>query len=573
MALGSEHESVSRSDRLFLIGIVILGAALFGVCQWVLPHQYFRRDDFVYLSAVQAPDWTWIRAFFPVDTWSYWKVRPLGVDTYFRIGWHLFGLQPFGFFQINLLCHFAMVPVVFRLAKQLGLASSFAAAAALLCISRPPSIFLVYYGAGFASLSAQLLVALSISFHVDYAKGHGAGWRVGSLIFLLLALLCHEASLVTPAILLFVSLAVRTWRPIGRSCLRALLDAGPHLASVAIYLYVRVSWIAVPREDGPYARIYDTSRVLKRLRVQLDALADERWLIEALVLLVGLVLAGVLLRAEGRRYVTKRFLPVLAICAVWLLAILLPTATLPSWHVRFSHHAELPAALLVGAVLQLAWIGLPKLARPGFLAAVWLGIAFILPWHSLERRRYDESDLYTKRFLEVVETHFPELPHNSRFVMVYNADGLAPPYQMRKFRIRSLGGTPMVRAAYYDLEPEMRFHDAMKTPQLDLLCDQCLYFGIHHDLSVEVLDDASQVERILAPGLASLDPRQQAAAARQLARRSGSRILPLLAATCKGSGDEDPCRARIARAVEASGAHAATGMAHALRSNQSEPLD
>jgi len=562
--VGSDDPGGSAAERAYLFGALALGLALFGVCQWVLPQEYFRRDDFIFLAEVQRPDWSWAHTFFPVDTWSYWKVRPIGVDSYFRIAWSLFGMEPFGFFQINLIVHFLMLPVAYRLARQLGLSSVIAATTALICVSRPPSIFLTFYGSGFSSISAQLVVTGMVSLYLDFVDGRAPRRRWVSLALLVVALMCHEISIFAPGVLLVLSPCRRGWRPFGTAVVRALRDAGPHIALVAGYLVVRFAWLSPLRNDGVYARHYEVAHVLKNARIQLSLLTDERWMMGAtLALLVGMTLLA-LIHARSRAHAREGPVSIAVLGALWLLGFLAPVSLFWQAHIRFSHHVEVPAALLVGAALQLAWMSVAARLRAPFLLVLWLAAASILPWQALAQRRADERDLYTKRFLEVVEAHYAEIPQAARFVVIYGGEGQASQYKMKKFRDRSMGGTALVRSAYYDRDPVMKFHDAREAPTAELLCDTCLYLNLFGDLLVKALDPATQARSMLEPGLAAPDPATQSAAARQLARRLGMGALPTLVQACDARSEAERCRRKIWKAVAESGAADAGALAQAF---------
>ena len=63
---------------------------------------------------------------------------------------------------------------------------------------------------------------------------------------------------------------------------------------------------------------------------------------------------------------------------------------------------------MVGAFVQLVWAIAPLLLRIPLLTALWLSVALTMPWQSLADRRADDSELYTRDFLEFVDETFPQ---------------------------------------------------------------------------------------------------------------------------------------------------------------------
>lgn len=553
------------SDAAFVLACLAIGAAFFALAQFALPGQFFESDDFTFLVDVQRPDWSWREAFFPLDTWSYWNVRPLGVDAYFRICSQLFGVDPWGFFQVNLAVHFAVAPVVYALSRQLGLGRAASAAAALLCISRPPSLRLLYYGAGFASLFAQLLIAAAVACHLAWSRSGRSRWLAGELCLLLLALLSHEIAYFTPAVLFAASLFARRGEALRSSIGRGLRDVAPALALALPYLAVRFTLFAPLRSDAGYARVYDAGHVLRHLRTQLEMLFGEPWVLWT-GMLACCVIAAFALRGNAMlRAAARDVAPRVAFCAVWAGVSLAPILLLPYPHVRYSHYAEVPAALAAACFLDLAVRALRPPARQGLLVAAAIALGFAVPWASLGAAADAGGRPPAARFRAEVDARVDPVPQGARFVVLYGAEPLAPASVKDAFVRQVRSGTTFVRALYFARDPVLAFQDVRDPWTADWICDACIHLDMHPDASFHVLDEAARTARVFGPALESENRALQMAAARQLAREVGLGALPRLQAACDRHASPAACRTRVAMAVAQSGADEATPLLRALR--------
>jgi len=568
-------DAIGLPDRAFLIFSLAIGVAFFSLAQWVLPGEFFKSDDFTFLADVQRPDWTWREALVPLDTWSYWNVRPLGVDAYFRLCERFFGADPLGFFEINLLVHFAMAPIVFRLARQLGLGRAASAAAAILCISRPPSMRLLYYGAGFASLAVQLLIAATLSFHLEWIRSGRRLWLAGSLTCLFTALLTHEIAYVTPAVLAAASLMERRGAGVWSLIARTVRDVAPALAVVAPYLIVRFTLFAPLRADAGYGRVYAFPHVLRHLQAQLELFASAPWAFWSLALACLTIVSVTVAMTPARRIAVIQLGAHLGFCAAWALVVLAPILLLPHSHVRYSHYAEVPAALAVGVCLDFALRGLGARARSSLLAATAAWLVFIVPWASLAERRSHATMSPAAKFAAEVNGHVDPIPLGVTFVVRSGAAPLASKATSDRFSRQVHSGTTLVQALWRDKNPIVYFKDETEPWLALMICDTCVYLDMTPGMSFRVLDHDAAATAVFEPALRSERRGVQMAGARQLARQWGLAALPRLEAACRDHGSPKACRTRIEMAVAHSEAEEAAPLLRALRHAQTlaEPRD
>jgi hypothetical protein len=100
--------------------------------------------------------------------------RPLGEPGFIALGYRLFGLEPFGYSQLSLLAHGARAPIAFAIGRRLGVSRPLAAAAALLAVSRSPSLMLLWAAVGYASIAASLPTAVGVLCFAKALEGRGA---------------------------------------------------------------------------------------------------------------------------------------------------------------------------------------------------------------------------------------------------------------------------------------------------------------------------------------------------------------------------------------------------------------
>lgn len=556
----------SKSERAFLVVLGILLLVLIGLCFWIAEGEFFKTDDFIFLMRAQDPDWSWAQAFFPRDSSAYWNFRPIGIASYFRIGWLCFGYAPVGYFQVTLLCHFAVALLTYRFARQLCISVPLAASAALLSVSRAPSMLVVWFGSGFSNVIAQLLVVASLSLYLDWIDKGDRKWLVSSLLLFLGALLSHESAAMLPLVLIPLAAMRRGWAPLQKLPARAMGWAGSHALLLVFYLFIRFRFIPVPGNEGIYERNYSPGRILRHYVFQIEELAANPVLFGGALVLVAIVGFSIASRSAGRREVAGWFLPMAFFCASWFAVFLAPMTIIQFPHPRYSLHVEVPACLFVISFLEVAWRRWPISKRPLFLSALALALALSIPWQSIADRKQDRSLDFTWRFLEVIDANYPELPDRVLFVLLHGHAGGARLRDVNRFRSATSKATPLVRSAYFEKQARINFHNVSQEPLRSMLCPECRYLELKRDLSVTPLREERLLKDFLVRGLMSDDPRTSAAATMELVRRMGASALPSLVENCRKRDEpRDVCRKRTYSALIRSGAPDPKALARQLR--------
>jgi hypothetical protein len=498
--------------------LLLAGLAVVGLCEWVAAVEYFKDDDFLFLTRTQSPDWSWHRAFFPIDTGQYWVVRPLGVDVFHHVGFAIFGAEPFGYFQVALLFRYATAIVVYRIARQLGFVPLVALATALVAITRPGGMQVLWWTTGFSYVGVTLFVCLSLSLFLDHLL-HNRPWaRAASIAFYVLALLHHENATLFPMVLFAAAIGAggashRRWA-IGP----ALRSAAPHLLVLGVYLVLRLYVGARMMEDGRNLLDLSPGALLHSLMVVLSHLTPCRWATLLAALLIACVNVAIWRDRELRATALVALTSSVVLCLVWVLAAVLPSAIVRVPVLRYAMPAEIPAWIGLFAFVQLAWDAWGR-QRPRFSATIIVACCvLLLPWSTLSARISSDEDKFPRWFVQTIERHHPELPDGVRFVVLYAGPEPSLRRHKRRFKGQTWGGTSLARTVWYDKMPTFAFHDLDELPPERILCDSCLYVVLAPDLRVRVPELAYLRQYVFEPALRAADRSIREAADRQLRR-------------------------------------------------------
>ena len=105
-----ERAGEEGSDRPVAVRWIWVLAALLVVipCARIASLEWFSRDDFAFLVHVERTDpWLWSDVFLPLERRFWPFYRPLGMESFFWLGFRLFGLGAFGYFATAIALHFA----------------------------------------------------------------------------------------------------------------------------------------------------------------------------------------------------------------------------------------------------------------------------------------------------------------------------------------------------------------------------------------------------------------------------------------------------------------------------------
>jgi len=443
------------------------------------------RDDFAFLAYVQLTDpWSWLRVFLPFEERFWTFYRPLSMETFFWVGYRLFGLQAFGFFAISLGLHFLSAGLVYRLARQLGFEVRVAVVTALLAVSRHGSLAEIYYGSVFMYVGEVFFSLVSISFFLDYLRRGRAAAQLASCLGLVLALLCNEVAVVTPALLAWVALGAGRATLRGRGGLHLLRVLAPQGVLTVLYLMLRFHWIAPASSPEFYTPRLGAHVPLNYFRILCFVFGDAKGLLAALALATVLLVA-VLARWDPRLHGGP--FRAAAACAAWIATVLLPFALLPFAQSRWAMPLALPVCLFLGALLEAfrrsfapgrAWA-----LEAGLLALVFASV----PYGALLARAADPVGAYPRRIVQWVDAQEPPLSSRAVLVLLYGAPGLADASDAERFRYLAYGGG-VLNAAYPDTQRVMRFVDLSRRPPRNAIRPDSIYLGLGPDFVVSRAD-------------------------------------------------------------------------------------
>jgi len=478
-------ESPTPPSRAFWLGAGLAALVIMTLSFWVASREWFSQDDFAFLAYVRITDpWSWLQVYLPFEERFWTFYRPLSMETFFWVGYRLFGLEAFGFFAVSLGLHFLSAGLVYRLARQLGFDARVALATALLAVSRHGSLCEIYYGSVFMYVGEVFFSLVSISFFLDYLRRGRAAAQLASCLGLVLALLCNEVAVATPALLVWVALGAGQATLRGRGGLRLLRALSPQGVLTLLYLVFRFHWIAPAATPEVYTPQLGVQVLLNYGRILSFVFGDVKALLAALALATALLVA-VMARWDGRLHGGP--LRAAAACAAWIATTLAPFALLPFAQGRWAMPLAVPVCLLLGSLLE-AFRRSYAPRRAWALEAGLLVLVFVsLPYGALLARATDPVGAYPRRIVEWIDAQEPPLSSRAVLVLLYEAPGLAKAADAARLRYLSYGGG-VINAAYPEMQRVMRFVDLTRRPQRNSIRPDSIYLGLGPDLGIAGAD-------------------------------------------------------------------------------------
>ena len=269
------------------------------------------------------------------------------IETYFFVGWKLFGCDPFPFHVASVAIHLLTIGAVFALASTVSGSRLFAWLSALFFAVQPGFTDAVTWIGAITDQLPVLWYVLAVWAHLRFVATRRGMYYAVALAAFVLCLLTHESSATLPAMMIIAaftfaasgSLAARV-----REVLRAWLLYLPY--AVLLIGYLAVEWVVNTRsyvvQEGHYALGWHA--VPNILNYVIWLYVGERAAVDY-VLLVA-VLAAIALRGTPR----MRF------ALAWIVVTLLPVAFF-TWD-NAPRYLYLPAvgfAMLVADLILLAY--------------------------------------------------------------------------------------------------------------------------------------------------------------------------------------------------------------------------
>jgi hypothetical protein len=486
---------------LFLLLSAAVGCAILGLYLWVISADWFLGDDFAFLAHVQRP-WSWLQVFLPLEHRFWWAYRPIGMDAYFYLCFKLFGWNASGFFGVTLAAHAITGIVLYRLARQLGFDIPAAVSAALLALSRFPSITNVTLACTFHYTAAVLFHLLSLSLFLDYSRSRRLVFQLGACFCFALALLCNELVLNLPCLLLLASLYLDGFRLSLATITRALRACWPYFALAALFLAFR--YLVIAEVERPYLYVLGLDwHVPINSFVHLSILAGSSLSLLVALALMALAGLGLAPARSRRRELWAHIARVWGLCLPWLLAMLLPLSLIPFAMDRFTMPSQIPAALLFCVPLDALWkahAGRGRISRIALQVALPALLLASLPWYQVRVRAAFSRGPYMRALQQTVARAYPEPRPGTVIKILYGGKCRAEAGVAEQYRGDSFGG-----AAIYSRYPMKRilvlYEDVTRTPADALLCPKCVYLNLLPSYLVEPVG-----KRELARELLGLKP-------------------------------------------------------------------
>jgi hypothetical protein len=415
---------------VFNAALVLFAGTLALACAFAASKAYFAEDDFRWLATVRAPDFSLLGAWLPFSERDWWSYRPLGMHTYWLVGAKVFGLVPAGFYAVSLLVHFAGGGLVYRLACQLGFPARVAALTALLAVSRPPSMDVVFWASAFsyfAVATASLATAVLLGEYV--ARGQER-WRAASCVCFGAALFSQESALGLPAVLFGLALFLDRQRRDGNeqassaSWGRALAGVAPHVALAVLYAIHVFVLIAPFERTGNYRAVLGAN-LLRNAAAYAEWVAGGPWMSTGVLGISALALLWLWRDPAGRRVLASWLAPLACVLAGWIVVALAPFVVVRMTAARFAIALEIPLCLAFGAVMAALWRARPERSAIGWREAALVAMLLVaFPRGTLREAVEAPRGVAAHAMVEQFTTLEPDPAHGARYLVLYGGQGL-----------------------------------------------------------------------------------------------------------------------------------------------------
>lgn len=543
--LVSETQLDDVGRRGFWAAISLLTGLLIASAFVVASAAFFADDDFRWLSTVRDPGFSLLGAWLPLEHREWWSYRPLGMHTHFYVSQALFGLTPMAFYSIALGVHFAGGVLVLVFARQLGLPTPLAATAALLAISRPPSMDVIFWASAFSYFAVAAMSMLGLVLFWASLQRDAAGLRWASVFSMFLALACQESAVLLPVVmyaLAWLHGVIGDAAPDGafgqtrRSPLHRVLSplrsTWPHVGLAAGYLIWRFGVIAPFERSFNYQSVWGWN-TMRNASEYMGWVAGSEG---ALALLLGALIAAPLVvwrSASGTRAQGVRLFAVDAFCLVWILATLLPFVPVRMIAARFAIALEIPLCVLFAVQLAALWRCAGARGRLGLQAGTIVVLVLSMPVATLRAAWESPRGSLARGVFDTIQSELPTLPDKARIVWLYGGPGqLADAWKVRR---EAWSGTPLIRTLAPGRGQELSFQHIDKTAPAADFEPNAQYYAMRADGTIERASATVQEHFFLA-GLSSHKPGAPGAAAQRLALLLGAGAIDPIVAEARARG-------------------------------------
>lgn len=505
MTEGTPSSSIERGSGAFEALAAAIAIVVFAVCLVVASKQFFWGDDFAYLAKVRGllgpVAWTWREAFLPQQPGFNWAYRPLSFETFFYVGNLLFGLQPFGYLVSSLCVHFAGGVLFWILALRIGLERPVAAFAALLSVTRLPSLSDIFFVSIFSYVLCKFWMLSAVLLALLAVRREGRSLRfilvTGSAISTALALLSNEIAIVIPAV---VTAALVCERRLGSERVpwwRIARHTAPHVLVAILWCIVRFKLVAlVDRPDlyTPTIGLYTLQNaeflIVSSLGSTLSAAVLMLWLVAPL--------GFVAVRPSMRRRVGQWPVCAAGVGLVWFVSAGSIFASVAFPQLRFAILAEVPVCLWIGAGASLAWRSARTHGRALLECVALLSMVAAIPYGALWTNWRTPRGDHARALLSLVARN-PSLV-DAKIVLLHSGPNMAPA-DVAAAHSYSIWNGAAFKAVYPERRLGFEIRDASLTPS-EVACSRCVFVALRPDLSLEMVSDplSRPQDRPISPG-------------------------------------------------------------------------
>jgi len=489
---GTPSTSIERRSGAFDALAAAIGIVVFAVCLVVASKQFFWGDDFAYLAkarGLMSPvPWTWREVFLPQQPGFNWAYRPLSLETFFYVGNLLFGLQPFGYLVSSVCVHFAGGVLFWILALRMGLERPAAAFAALLSVTRPPSLSDIFFVSIFSYVLCKFWMLSAVLLAVLALRREGRFLRfilvAGSALSTALALLANEIAIVTPAV---VTVALLCAGRLGSERVpwwRIARHTVPHVLVAILWCIVRFKLVVLTDRPELYTPTIGYYTLQNAEFLIVSSLGST---LSAAVLMLWLAapLGFVAVRPSIRRRVGQWPVCAVGVGLVWFASTGAIFAMVAFPQLRFAILTEVPVCMWIGAGASLAWRCTRTHGRALLGTAALLSIVATTPYGALWMNWRTPRGDHARALLTFVAQN-PSLV-DATIVLLHSGPNMAPADVASRHSYSIWNGV-----AFKAVFPERRLgfesRDASRAPS-EVDCSKCVFVALRPDLSLEMVPD------------------------------------------------------------------------------------
>jgi len=241
--------------------------------------------------------------------------RPLGMQTFYLLGWKLFNLNPFWLHLIAFLTLFTVIYLVYKLIKiltgneKIGLTAAF-----LYAVSA--SHFAHLYALGtYVELLVTLFALLSCISFIHYIKTKSLKGLIITFLYFLGGLFSKETFVIIPLLLFLIYLYfVFRKKKVLAKPKDIFLALTPFFATIAIYFLMRFKYFGFPEGDS-YVWVFS-------FRVFNTLFWYFLWALNLPEMLVDFVGPGLRFNPNLFKFYSREIIPIFSLFVVQLLLIL-----------------------------------------------------------------------------------------------------------------------------------------------------------------------------------------------------------------------------------------------------------